>query len=109
MSEKINLRYLAEVIRSKNAGPAELTLDIIFKDRNIYNKVKENNLITPEAVAALYKISPEDIISFVAFDPALAVKITMVRPIVCGNVGDTDVYGAQQHAPLLDMELLWEE
>lgn len=108
MANRINLRYLAEVIRSKNAGPVELTLDIIFKDSLIYNKVKDNNLITREAVAALYKISPEDIISFVTFDPALAIKITIVRPIVCGNVGDTDVYGAQQHAPLLDMELPWE-
>jgi len=36
---------------------------------------------------------------------ALAVKIVMDRPVVSGDIGDCDVYGAQQHAPLLDLEL----
>ncbi|EFV5118182.1 DUF4387 domain-containing protein, partial [Salmonella enterica] len=27
------------------------------------------------------------------------------RDIISGNVGDNDVYGAQQHAPLLAIEL----
>ena len=39
------------------------------------------------------------------FAPALAVKITLPREIASGDVGDRDVYGAQQHAPLLDIEL----
>ncbi|MGE2813452.1 DUF4387 family protein, partial [Escherichia coli] len=29
--------------------------------------------------------------------------IVMPRDIISGNVGDNDVYGAQQHAPLLNM------
>ncbi|MBC7294459.1 MAG: DUF4387 family protein, partial [Thermoleophilia bacterium] len=30
-------------------------------------------------------------------------KITLVRPLPSGSVGDTDIYGAQQHAPLLGL------
>jgi len=36
---------------------------------------------------------------------ALRPKITLPRDVVSGDVGDRDVYGAQQHAPLLDIEL----
>lgn len=42
-------------------------------------------------------------ISIVAFDPAHAIKITLKRPLASGAVGDGDVYGAQQHAPLLGL------
>ena len=41
----------------------------------------------------------------VFFDPALAIKITIKRPIDSGGIGDTDVYGAQQHAPLFDVSI----
>jgi len=41
----------------------------------------------------------------VHFDPASAVKCTMVRPVISGAPGDTDIYGAQQHAPLLALEV----
>ena len=36
---------------------------------------------------------------------ALAIKINLPRPIIAGSPGDHDVYGAQQHVPLLDIEL----
>nr|MBP6454873.1 DUF4387 family protein [Bacteroidales bacterium] len=55
--------------------------------------------------ASLYEIEESDIISLVYFDPAKAVKITIVRPIPSGALGETDVYGAQQHAPLMKMTL----
>ena len=35
---KYNIRELAQVIRSKNSGPFELTLDIIFKDFETYKQ-----------------------------------------------------------------------
>lgn len=100
----VNLQELATVIRSKNSGPYELTLDIIFKDKETYEKVKEKKLITPEKIADLYHISIEQIIAYVEFDPANAIKITMVRPMAAGDPGDNDIYGAQQHGPLLGLK-----
>ena len=104
---KVLLPELAEVIRSKNAGPYELTLDIIFRTEEIYDQVVREGLITAEQIAALYHMSVERVISFVEFAPAKAIKITLERPGVCGDVGDSDVYGAQQHAPLLFLEIPW--
>jgi hypothetical protein len=36
---------------------------------------------------------------------ALAIKIAMPRSVVSGSPGDRDVYGAQQHLPLLSVEI----
>ena len=101
---KHKITELASVIRSKNSGPYELTFDIIFKELETYNRIKELNAITEKMFAKLYNISESDIIKLVYFDPAKAVKITIVRPISSGSLGETDVYGAQQHAPLMSLE-----
>ncbi|MDI3548187.1 MAG: hypothetical protein PWR10_1839 [Halanaerobiales bacterium] len=92
---------LLDVIRSKNAGPFELTFDLIFKDWAGYREVKEAGIINKELISSLYQIPEEDIISIIYFDPARAIKITIVRPRSAGAVGERDVYGAQQHAPLM--------
>ncbi len=101
---KYKLVDVASVIRSKNSGPYELTFDIIFKDFDMYNKVKAAKAIDEKAFCRVYNIPVLDIIGLVYFDPAKAVKITIVRPIPSGALGETDVYGAQQHAPLMKME-----
>jgi hypothetical protein len=101
----IALTDAASVIRSKNAGPYELTLDIIFRDRTTYEQVVAGGLIDKSLISRLYHIPESDVLELMAFDPAAAVKITIRRPRVAGDVGETDVYGAQQHAPLLAITL----
>ncbi len=101
---KLRLTDAARVIRSKNSGPFELTLDILFKDRATYELFRDRELISPALIARLYLVREDDILSVVWFEPANAVKTTLRRPIPSGSVGDSDVYGAQQHGPLLDLE-----
>jgi hypothetical protein len=101
----VPLREVARVIRSKNSGPYELTLDVIFPGEEVYRRVKAAGVFTREVVARLYGVPVEKVLKLVHYDPAFAVKATLVRPVVSGAVGETDVYGAQQHAPLLDLEL----
>lgn len=96
---------LAKTIRSKNAGPDKITFDIIFRDRQLYDTVKRSGAITKEAVARIYKISPERISDFVEFDPANAIKFTIYRSIPSGSPGETDIFGCQQYPPLLDIEI----
>ena len=93
---------IASVIRSKNSGPYELTFDVIFKEFEMYQKVKDAKAINEKDFALLYNIPESDIISLVYFDPAKAVKVTIIRPIPSGSLGETDVYGAQQHAPFMN-------
>ena len=101
---KYNLTDVASVIRSKNSGPYELTFDVIFKDFEMYERVKTAKIFNDNMFAELYNIPQSDIIGVVHFDPAKAIKTTIVRPIPSGALGETDVYGAQQHAPLMKLQ-----
>ena len=101
---KTKLTDIASVIRSKNSGPYELTLDIIFNDYKMYEIIKNNDFINEDLICSLYNVNPDKIIKIVAFDPAKAIKATIIRPLCSGDLGETDVYGAQQHAPLLNIE-----
>jgi len=94
----------ADVIRSKNSGPYELTFDIIFKEQEFFQRFVTANIITKSVFAQLYNIDESAITGIIAFPPAKAVKITITRPLASGDLGETDVYGAQQHAPLLGFE-----
>lgn len=99
------LTECTDVIRSKNAGPYELTFDIMFKTREDFETVCRKGVINRELISRLYRISPEDVIGIVEFAPAKAIKATIRRPLCSGDLGETDVYGAQQHAPLLGIEI----
>ncbi|MCS7201636.1 MAG: DUF4387 domain-containing protein [Dictyoglomus sp.] len=102
MSKLINL---AKIIRTKNSGPFVLTIDIILKDKEIYERLKKKNYFSREWWAKTYNIDIEDVLSIVYFDPVCAVKANIRRFVSSGDFGDTDVYGAQQHAPLLEVEI----
>ncbi|MBP8297840.1 MAG: DUF4387 domain-containing protein [Burkholderiales bacterium] len=99
------LSALAKTIRSKNAGVNLITFDIIFRERATYERVKRSGVLTRESVCKLYRIPPERIADFVEFDPANAIKFTIYRLRPSGSPGDPDIFGAQQYAPLLDIDV----
>lgn len=101
------LRDIAKVVRSKNAGPFEITLDIIFKSKEDYEAVKRSGVITRELVSKLYNVPTQAIITFGFFDLVNAVKITLPRPRLQGGVGETDMHAAQQHVPLQEILIPW--
>ena len=102
------LRDIAKVIRSKNAGPFEITLDIVFKTREDYDAVEESGVITKELVSALYNVPTQAIITFGFFDLGYAVKFTLPRPRAQGGIGETDMHAAQQHVPLQEIRVPWQ-
>jgi hypothetical protein len=99
------LSELAKTIRSKNAGVDLITFDIIFRERAVYERVKRARVLTRETVCALYRIPPARIADFVEFDPGNAIKFTIYRLRPSGSPGDPDIFGAQQYAPLLDVDV----
>lgn len=99
------LKDIAAVIRSKNSGPYELTFDVIFDNKSIYEKFCRKHIFTKAVIARLYHITEDQVISILEFHPAMALKATIVRPLSSGAIGERDVYGAQQHAPLMELSL----
>ena len=99
------LRDLASTIRSKNAGVDHITFDLIFKERSNFERVRDSGVLSAESVAALYGIPRERVTDFVVFEPANAIKFTIRRERSSGSPGEGDVFGAQQYAPLFDIEV----
>ena len=99
------LSELAKTVRSKNAGVDKITFDVIFTDRAVYERVKKSQVLTRDSVAELYGIPRERISDFVEFDPANAIKFTIYRVNPSGSPGDPDIFGSQQYAPLLELEV----
>ena len=100
-----HLKDIAAVLRSKNSGPYELTLDVMFTDKELYDRFCKQKIFSKKTIAALYRIPEDNVLSIVEFVPAMAVKATIIRPLSSGALGERDVYGAQQHAPLMDLSL----
>jgi hypothetical protein len=98
------LAELASLIRSKNAGPFQLTFDIMFDDRERYERVKASGRISAATIAKVYGVREADVLFFFV-DNALAIKASIPRPVFQGDLGDPDGHGGQQYAPLMDIEI----
>ena len=106
MSERgagVQIGTLAKVVRSKNAGPFQLTIDFLFPDRDAFDQVVRSGALTPQAVAEAYGLPLDRVEGVYFWEAALAVKVTLKRDVSAGAPGDRDCYGAQQHAPLLPL------
>ena len=97
------LRDIAKVIRSKNSGPFEITFDVIFDDPDAYQRVKASGVLDQARMERLYGVPSTGVVACLFFDPALAFKMTLRRRWAQGSVGERDTFGAQQHAPLLEV------
>ena len=104
VSPPLPLAQLAKVVRSKNAGPAQLTLDLFFHDRAGYERAVAAPGLQAAAVATRYGVAASQVRRYELPD-LLAIKLSLPRGLCAGNPGDGDVYGAQQHVPLLEVML----
>ncbi len=100
----MRLYDIAQVIRSKNAGPFTLTLDIIFNCVEDFERVLNSPNFTAARIAQVYdkRVSEVKIHPFKAIK---GIKIALPRTISSGAPGDNDVYGSQQHLPLANIEI----
>ena len=105
MNDRRKLADLAKTIRSKNAGTDKITFDIIFRERDTYEMVKRSGALTRASVCDRLGVDPARLTDFVEYDPGLAIKFTILRDRPSGSAGDGDIFGAQQYAPFLDLEV----
>ncbi|MFP4249015.1 MAG: DUF4387 domain-containing protein [Armatimonadota bacterium] len=101
----MRLYDLATTIRSKNAGPFRLTIDLVLPDAGAFARVLASEEMQPERIAALYDVAADDV-NVIPFERILTVKVALPRPgASSGAPGDRDVYGCGQHFPLADVDV----
>ena len=101
------LGELADVMRSKNAGPFQITIDLMFNDAATYRRVRDSGVVAARVIAPLYGVD-EGLVRIMPFDRVRAIKITVPRRTGehgSGSACDRDVYGAQQHGPLVELRI----
>jgi len=98
------LAELARLIRSKNAGPFQLTFDVMFEDEARYLRVKNSGAVSREVIAACFNLPIAKVMLFFC-DNAYAIKASIPRPYFQGDVLDSDGHGGQQYAPLMEIEI----
>jgi hypothetical protein len=96
---------LARIVRSKNAGIGVITIDVVCDDRTTYDAISA--VLTRERVAAAYGVAPGAIAEIIQFEAGNALKINFARTEIAGGagLGETDLYGSAQYAPLLSVEV----
>ncbi len=100
----LSLAHLASVIRSKNAGPLCVTIDLFFRDTQAYERAVQSEALKAPSIAFHYGLHASQIRRF-ELPRIMAIKLSMPRAVCAGDPGDGDLYGAQQHAPLLRLML----
>src|ERR1700710_12529 len=98
------IRDVAKVCKSKNAGPFELTIDVVFEDAEKVRRVKATGVLNAALFARLYSV-PTQTVLFTPYDAAFAFKATLPRLVPAGDFGGTAVYGWPEQRPRLGLEL----
>ncbi|MGF6884430.1 hypothetical protein ABIA39_005665 [Nocardia sp. GAS34] len=98
------LGELAHLMRSKNAGPFWLTLDVFFANDSDYQRAAAPGALTAEMVADCYQIDPEDI-NLYRLPTLRVIKVSFPRPVVQGSFADRDMHSGQQPLPLANLAL----
>ncbi len=89
-------------IRSKNAGPFWITVDVFCGDKSVYTEM--NQCLTTELIAALYQVPTDTLKRFEI--PGLSVlKFSFPRSVVQGGRFDRDMHGAQMSVLLAELQL----
>ncbi len=93
-----------QYIRSKNAGPFWMTIDLFCDSDVNFQKLTQSPQLNADTIASIFDISAESVSMF--FLPDLkVVKISFPRKVVQGSPNDSDMHGGQQYIPLLSVEL----
>lgn len=91
-------------VRSKNAGPFWITVDLSFPDRESFERHAGAQALQPAAIGALFDVDSAQVKCFRV--PELAVvKISYPRRRPQGGALERDMHGGQQYIRLLDVEL----
>jgi Domain of unknown function (DUF4387) len=83
----MKLEDIASVIRSKNAGPRALSLDVIFADDARYARAAQSPALTAPRIAELYGVAEGDV-RVIPYPLGRAIKIVRLRRVTAGDPGD---------------------
>ena len=98
------VKDVARYVRSKNAGPFWVTIEIFCETREAYEKIKSSPNLTTKKVADLYQ-ADENQMKVFYIDNLLIIKFSFPRPQPQGHKYENDMHAGQQYIYLADAEV----
>jgi hypothetical protein len=103
LSERVQaLTNTFRLIRSKDAGPFMLTIDLFCHDAAAYQRVLDSGVVTPSTFADLYGVDPASVEVHLV-DTINAIKVSFPRRVPSGELADNDITGGQEYGPLVEL------
>ncbi len=100
----MTLGNFAKYIRSKNAGPFWLTMEIFLKSKNDFDRLVALRVVSPELISQLYG-TPADQVQIFLCEDINIIKISIPRPVIQGSLQDKDIHAGQQFTGLAAVEI----
>lgn len=91
-------------VRSKNAGPFWVTIDIFFDGAESFARYSEAEALGPKTFEKLYGADPALVKRFPVASLHM-VKVSYPRTTSQGGMVERDMHAGQQYVRLLDVEL----
>jgi Domain of unknown function (DUF4387) len=98
------LKEVCRYVRSKNAGPFWVTIDLFFDSSESYHRYRDAPGISASAIAGLYGVDVELVKRF-SIDSLGVVKLSIPRLQPQGGVLEYDMHSGQQYVPMLELEV----
>jgi hypothetical protein len=91
-------------IRSKNAGPFWVTIDLFFADEQLFRHYRDAPALGPELFERLFGADPR-LVRRLPVDDLQVIKISFPRAQPQGWRGERDMHAGQQYVRLLEVEI----
>ena len=98
------LKEVAHYVRSKNAGPFWVTIDVFCDTPAAYDRVRSAEALHPSGVASIFAIDPTSVKRF-EVDQLNVLKISFPRPVAQGSTRDADSHAGQYFVALLELPI----
>lgn len=98
------LKEVAKYVRSKNAGPFWITIDIFCDNDEAFYKIQNSQNFTPGAIANAYGV-PEGGVKSFYIENLRVIKFSFPRPQVQGSKFERDMHAGQQYVRLMDVSV----
>ena len=96
---------VAKYVRSKNAGPFWVTVDIFCESEQEYEILKNSKAISKAKFAEIYQVG-KDTIKLFFLPHIFAIKVSYPRAMPQGGPDEFDMHSGQQYIPVLDIEII---
>lgn len=96
------LHELASYIRSKNAGPFWVTLDLFFDELENFKRVCAAPQLSERTMAELFGTDAA-LVKIFKIEALQVIKISYPRPVPQGDKYERDMHSGQQYVQLLDL------